>query len=232
VVAHAEILAGILLNQLYRRGAPCIYCMGGAYIIDMRTCETVNGSPEVGLITAAGAQLAGHHDLPSMSWVRTDSKIHDVQAGYEKATSALMQISSGNNLIWGIGSMESNTSASYKQAVIDNEIFPMALRAARGITVNSETLARDIIEKVGIKGHFLAENHTLRNYSKECIVPELTDRWSRRRWERDGRKGMEDKALQKATEILQTHKPESVPKDIEQELWQIVKMAEEKHGNA
>ena len=232
VVAHAEILAGILLNQLYRRGAPCIYCMGGAYIIDMRTCETVNGSPEVGLITAAGAQLAGHHDLPSMSWVRTDSKIHDVQAGYEKATSALMQISSGNNLIWGIGSMESNTSASYKQAVIDNEIFPMALRAARGITVNSETLARDIIEKVGIKGHFLAENHTLRNYSKECIVPELTDRWSRRRWERDGRKGMEDKALQKATEILQTHKPEPVPKDIEQELWQIVKMAEEKHGNA
>ena len=231
VLAHAEILAGILVNQLYRRGAPCLYCLGFSCTFDMRTCETVNGSPEVGLLAAAGAQLARHYDLPSTSWVRTDSKMHDVQDGYEKATSAILQIASGNNLIWGIGSIESNT-ASYTQAVIDNEIFPMALRAADGITVNDETLARDVIEKVGIKGHFLAEKHTLLNYRKENFIPALTDRWSRARWLQNGGKGMEDMARQKATEILQTHKPNPLPKDVDQELWQIVKMAEAKQSSA
>ena len=158
--------------------------------------------------------------------------MHDVQTGYEKALSALLQIASGNNLIWGIGSMESNTAASYKQAVIDNEIFPMALRAARGITVSNETLARDVIERVGIKGHFLAEKHTLSNYQRECIIPELTDRWSRRKWEKEGGKGMADKALQKARETLQTHKPQPVSREVDQELWQVVKIAQEKHANS
>lgn len=231
VLSHAEILAGILVNQLYKRGAPCIYCIGFACTFDMRTCETVNGSPEVGLLAAAGAQLARHYDLPSTSWIRTDSKMHDIQDGYEKALSAMLQIASGNNLIWGIGTIESNT-ASYTQAVIDNEIFPMALRAADGIMVNDETLARDVIQKVGIKGHFLAEKHTSLNYRKEIFIPALTDRWSRARWQQDGGKGMGDKARQKATEILQTHKPDPLPKEVDQELWQIVKMAEEKHGSS
>ena len=231
VVAHAEILAGILVNQLFKRGAPCVYCLGFACTFDMRTCETVNGSPEVGLLAAAGAQLARHYDLPSTSWIRTDSKVHDVQAGYEKALSAMLQVASGNNLIWGIGSIESNT-ASYTQAVIDNEIFPMALRAADGILVNDETLARGVIEKVGIKGHFLAEKHTSVNYRKENFIPTLTDRWSRARWLQNGGKGMEDKAREKAAEILQTHKPDPLPKEVDQELWQIVKAAEAKQSSA
>ena len=228
VLAHAEILAGILVNQLYRRGAPCIYCTGFSGTFDMKTGEAVDSSPEVGLLAAAGAQIARYHDLPSMSWIRTDSKMNDIQAGYEKALSAILQIASGNNLIWGIGSMATDT-ASYKQAVIDNEIFPMALRAARGITVNDAALARDVIEKVGIGGHFLAEKHTLINYERETAIPALTDRWSRRRWEKDGSKGMEDKALQRAAEIMQTYKPDPVPKEVDKELWEIVKMAEEKH---
>jgi len=228
VLAHAEILAGILVNQLYRKGAPCIYCIGFAATFDMKTCEPVEGGPEAGLLAAAGAQLARHYDLPSMSWIRTDSKMHDVQAGFEKGLSSMLQIASENNLIWGLGSMASNT-ASYRQAVIDNEIFPMALRAARGLTINDETLALDVIKKVGISGHFLAEKHTLANYQRECIIPTLTDRWSRKRWEKDGRKGMEDKALQKAGEILHSHKPEPLPKEIDKELWGVVKSAEEKH---
>ena len=230
VLAHAEILAGILVNQLYNRGTPCIYCTGFSATFDMKTCEPVDASPEAGLLAAAGAQLASYHDLPSMSWIRTDSKMNDVQAGYEKALSAMLQIASGNNLIWGIGSMTTNT-ASYKQAVIDSEIFPMAMRAARGITINDETLARDVIEKVGIKGHFLAEKHTLANFQRECIIPALTDRWSRRRWEKDGGKGMGDKSLQKATEIIQTHKQVHPSNAIDKELFEIVKRAEERHRN-
>ena len=229
VLAHAEILAGILVNQLHKKGAPCLYCLGFACTLDMRTCETVNGSPEVGLLAAAGAQIAQYHDLPSTSWVRTDSKTHDVQAGYEKALSAMLQIASGNNLIWGIGSMESN-SASYTQAVLDNEIFAMTLRSARGITVSDETLARDVIVKVGIKGHYLGEKHTLANLQKETLLPALTDRWSRKKWQKDGSGGMESRALEKAKEIVKTHKADPLPKDVDQGLWQIVKNAEKNHS--
>lgn len=226
VLFNAEILSGILITQLFKKGAPCIYCAGFSYVMDMKTGEAMTGSPEVGLLSAAGAQLAKHYDLPSMSWIRSDSKVSDAQAGYEKALLAILQVASGNNLIWCIGSTDFEMTVSYEQAIIDNEILEMVCRANRGIETTDETLALAAIERVGFGGNFLGDPHTLRHYKKECVNAKITDKWSREIWEKRGARSVAERAREKAKIILKDHRPEPLPKDVKKKLWNIVKRAE------
>ncbi|RLG40761.1 MAG: hypothetical protein DRO05_05565 [Thermoproteota archaeon] len=102
----------------------------------------------------------------------TDSKVPDIQAGYEKAMISLLVGLSGANLIHdAAGFLESALTYSYEQLVIDNEIPGMCNRAIRGIEVNDETLALDVIEKVGPGGHYLTQKHTLKHVMTEYYLP-------------------------------------------------------------
>jgi trimethylamine--corrinoid protein Co-methyltransferase len=64
VTHNAEVLAGITLAQLTERGSPCIYG-SSTTAIDLRLAAASVGSPELGLISAAVAEMAHRYDLPS-----------------------------------------------------------------------------------------------------------------------------------------------------------------------
>jgi trimethylamine--corrinoid protein Co-methyltransferase len=64
VTHNAEVLAGITLAQLTRRGAPVLYG-SSTTAMDLRLASASVGSPECGLINAAVAQLARRYLLPS-----------------------------------------------------------------------------------------------------------------------------------------------------------------------
>ena len=67
LVGHnAEVLSGVVLNQLTRKGAPVIYG-SSTTCMDLRLSTCPVGSPELGMISAAVAQLARYYMLPS--WV-------------------------------------------------------------------------------------------------------------------------------------------------------------------
>jgi trimethylamine--corrinoid protein Co-methyltransferase len=66
VTHNAEVLSGITLSQLTRKGAPVIYG-SSTTAMDLRFAAASVGSPECGLIGAAVAQLARFYLLPS--WV-------------------------------------------------------------------------------------------------------------------------------------------------------------------
>ena len=51
----------------------------------------------------------------------------------------------------------------------------MAFRAVRGIEVNDDLLAVDIIDQVGIAGEFISHDHTLENFRKNLWLPDLWD---------------------------------------------------------
>ena len=60
---YAECLAGLVLHQLVKKGAPFIY----GYIfgaMDMMTTMNVYGGPELGMVHAVMADLAKYYDLP------------------------------------------------------------------------------------------------------------------------------------------------------------------------
>jgi len=66
VTHNAEVLGGIVLNQLTCKGAPVLYG-SSTTAMDMKTANAVVGSPECAMISAAVACLARYYLLPS--WV-------------------------------------------------------------------------------------------------------------------------------------------------------------------
>jgi trimethylamine--corrinoid protein Co-methyltransferase len=64
VTHNAEVLAGIVLHQLTCKGAPVIYG-SSTTTFDLKYATAPMGSPELGMISAAVAELARYYLLPS-----------------------------------------------------------------------------------------------------------------------------------------------------------------------
>jgi trimethylamine--corrinoid protein Co-methyltransferase len=180
----------------------------------------VSGSVENGLISAAGTAIAQSLNLPNYTLGgMSDSKVVDVQNGYERAIINLLIGLSGSNFIHAAaGVTEFATLISYKQYVIDNEILGMIMRAVRGIEVTDETIALDVYRRVGPGGNFLADPHTVQWMRKEHFIPKLSDRQLRVNWEKSGKPTVEEKARAMARQILKEHRPLSLPKELNDKL--------------
>ena len=73
-----------------------------------------------------------------------------------------------------------------RAVVIDDEIVGQVQRILRGSGVTPQTLATEVIQRVGRGGNHLGEEHTLRHYREELSFWPLTDRRSRQAWEAAG----------------------------------------------
>jgi trimethylamine--corrinoid protein Co-methyltransferase len=102
--------------------------------------------------------------------------------------------------------------------VLDDELCGAALRVARGIEVNDETLALDLIRKVNFKGHYLAEPHTVQLFRQEHYIPNLLPREPYDAWVKAGSHSALDTARARARRILAEHQPRRVDPGIEKEL--------------
>ena len=78
-------------------------------------------------------------------------------------------------MIYGMGMLELGRTFSFTQLVIDNEIAGMVKRVIQGIGVSDETLATDLIKKVGAGRDFLSQRHTLNMMKREQSQAKLFD---------------------------------------------------------
>jgi len=92
--------------------------------------------------------------------------------------------------------------------------------------VNPDTLAVDVIRKVGPGGHFLSEKHTITHMRTEQLMPKISDWKTYGAWEEAGSKDIVAVAREKIKEILATHWPEPIPKDVQEEISKIMKRCE------
>ena len=225
VIVHAENLAGIAISQILHPGAPVIYAPR-PNTMDMRTGNAVWGSIEFGLLSAASVQLGHFCGLPVDTYgLGTDSKTLDEQAAAEKSLNLLLPALAGVNLLAGAGFIETIRTASFAQVVIDNEILGMVYRTLRGITVEDENLALELIDKVGPGGSYLAEQHTRKHLLSEHFIPAIFDRNVRETWERKGSRDAAQVAKEKAAEILSKHQPSELDKDVRRQLDVIMTKA-------
>jgi trimethylamine--corrinoid protein Co-methyltransferase len=223
VQLHAEELAGVVFSQLVSPGAPVIY--GGIpSMADMRRLKYIGGGVEFGMMNAAIAQLSHYIDLPNHNSAGiTEAKMPGIQAVYEKVFAILQCALSGSNLIHhAAGILESLLTISHEQLVIDNEIIGMAMRAVRGISVNTEKMAFANIREAGPGGTYVAAEHTLDHLAEEYLEPHLADRKDRAEWEKGGREAIADKARARARQILESHEgssaPHLIPRQAEKEI--------------
>ena len=130
-------------------------------------------------------------------------------------------------MIYGLGMLELGVTFSYAQLLIDDEIAAMCKRVVQGIPVNDETLAVDIIKRVGAGKDFLGQRHTRDFMAREQSKPKIIDRRMRGAWMKRGGKSMADRANEKALEILETHKPVPLPDDVLKEFKEIIQRAQQ-----
>jgi len=224
----AELISSLVISRAVNEKAP-IMISSWARAIDMLESSPVLGGPEFALLHAGVAQMAHYYGIPSGGGgVLADSKTLDIQTGYEKALTAAVPALAGLNLVCGVGLIASENTISLEQLVIDDEIVSYVKRIMRGIEVNEETLALDVMKRVGTTGSYIKERHTLNHFRKEMWMPKLTDRVFPEVWVKAGANDLWVKAREKAEKILAEHEVEPVPKEIKERLESIVKRAEER----
>jgi len=224
VQENAAILAHITLAQIFRPGTPVRYGTGST-VANMRHGTVALGAPETGLITAASAQMARYYGLPIRSvGGATESKREDMQAGFERMGTLLPAVLAGVNLITCAGTLDSTMLESHALLMLDDEICGTALRMARGIEVTDESLALDLIKKVGYSGNYITARETSRLFKKELYLPGLFVREPYETWEKDGGKLAIDRAREHALDVLSTHQPYAIAPSVEKELDEFRQM--------
>ncbi|MFX1572410.1 MAG: trimethylamine methyltransferase family protein [Promethearchaeota archaeon] len=231
---NAEIIGGAVLSQLYNPGAPIFYGTV-SHITDMRTGNSAMGSVETGLITAGIGQLARFYNIPSRGpGAVTDSKLLDLQNGFERYQTLLLAAQAGINYITCAGTYEATLVEALELLVIDDELAGMVKRAIEGVNVNEETIGLDTIKKVATSEksgvNFLAEKHTRKYMKEELYMPihKLTDRSRRSTWRKKGSKDIIEVAKEKVDQILNQFTPKDMSSDIDHKLQEYIKNVEKR----
>lgn len=220
VLVHvADTLAGVAMVQAVNPGCPTI-CGSVGSTIDLRTMQHLGGCIERAIINSAVSQVAQHLQLPYYSTAgASDAKVTDAQAAYESALSNVLVMMSGANYIHdSAGLMEFDLTVAYEKMVMDDEIIGMATRVLEGIEVTDETLAVDLIDRVGPGGHFIAEEHTVRHMRDEFYEPRISDRQEREAWESGGALDATHRARARVKEILAGHQPPGLPDELDRRI--------------
>ena len=163
VTHNTEVLSGIILAQLTKKGVPCTYGSTST-ILDLRFGTSAIGSPEYGMINASIAKLAQYYRLPCyVGGGGSDSKIPDTQCGYEFTLSATLSALAGGNIVFGAGVMEQGLTIDFAKLVMDAEMIRMIQVAIGGIEISDDKLAMDVIHEVGPGGAYISHEHSLRS---------------------------------------------------------------------
>jgi trimethylamine--corrinoid protein Co-methyltransferase len=220
-VGTAEILAGIVINQLLEPGRPCLFNLGFSHVMDMRGGFAVTGGPENVLLAVTGAELARYYDLPSVSWMCTDSLYYDSQNALEKTMACLSHAQARVSTVWGAGQVESEKTISPVQAVIDDEIIAMVRHYLKGFPVDEDSLAVNEVRRVGITGNFIATDHTLNHFRDVVFEPKLMVRTQR--GGADKHDSLQARAEARVDEILDTPAESKLGSEVKRELLKIEK---------
>ena len=226
---NAEVLLAVVLAQLVRPGLPIIYC-GRLAAMEPRTGVSVWGGVEMGLASAATVQVGHRYGFAvNVYGFSTNSHIIDAQNGFERALNAVIPALAGADELSGIGEMEAGVSSSYAQMVLDDEFVGSILRTRRGLAVNTDALAVDVIAAVMDGTHnYLGQKHTMKYLkSGEVALTKLAERGSWETWERGEKRSILERAQAEAERILREHKVPPLDAAQDRELEALLAAAEQ-----
>ena len=223
---NAEILSGVVIHQLRKEGAPFVY--GAACTsTDMKTTIMPHGAPEFPMLGAVFAQLARYYDLPSWSTAgNSDAVVPDQQASIEWTNSLLLAELSGANIVHDVGYLGTGLVGALESLPICNEIMEIVRYVGRGIRIDSDTLATEVIERVGPGGHYLTDKHTLEHFREEFSSTDLLNRDRYDNWVNEGEVTLREKAKRKVGNILDKHEPVGLTKEAQKDIDRIIREAD------
>ena len=210
---NAELLAGVVLSQLAKEGAPIICGCLPAYF-DMKTMVDFIDIQSY-QINVGCAEIMAHYGIP-----------HAGTSGSGEGWGADL-LSAG--IIWAnqltcvmgkaglapfVGSSLNSKAYCPAQTVYANDVIAQARWFADGFPVNEKSAGADeIIYEMAENGHFLMSETTLERY-KNAYFQGVFPRISLERWEELGNPRLEQLLRDRTVELLETSEPPDDHDDI------------------
>ena len=224
VVNNAEILGAITAIQLACPGARLIHA-GGPTALYMRTGAYFANVPEALLLRAIQGQMARFYGLPAgLGWGGTKGKEPGVQAAYENTLGMMLELFAGADFLFGAGLLDSVTQMSLEELVVADEVFGMVSRLLRGVAVDREHLAVELIGRLGFKGDYLFAGHT-REHVRELWQARLSETGTYEAWRQAGSRTTAEAAQARVDELLAGETP-PLPADLGREFDDIIAAAQ------
>jgi trimethylamine--corrinoid protein Co-methyltransferase len=228
ILAHgnAEVLGSFTVLQTLCPGNPTLYYMVPT-LMDMRSGGAVYGAPENILLYAALTQMARMvYKVPSDTTSLFCDGVLLEQNTYQKG--CLLQAAAlfGANIVSGAGTVDGGMAFSAQQLVIDNEIIGLTKRMLAGFTIDDDSLGLDCVRRVGPKGNFLLDPHTLENFrSGALFAPSIFSYQNFSTWQQSP-KQFSERAEDVVQGILASHEVPPLEDHVVNELKKIVKAAD------
>jgi len=226
-VGLAEVLSGCVLTQIAYPGTPNQVCILPA-VIDPRSGDYMYGSAFSQITSAAAVQLAHSNGLPicsSFSFGGNAYKLNSWQVGRENIYVPLLSVMAGADLSFGpTGLIEAVNVLDMSRLPFDREIFQAIDIITKGIKVNDETLAFDMIREVGPQGTFLGQRRTAEELPK-LWPPSILFEKSKLAGEKY--RDAEEVAHEMIDWVLKNHHPAPLDEKVRQELRKIVAAADQ-----
>ena len=202
VQSSAEALAGILIHQLEEPGAPVI--SGSAILpMDLRQANLAYGSPEYMLAGLGASDYFRHIGIPS--WIGagcSDSHQFDAQAAAEVGANLMVSALAKTPFVHNLGFLSGGRTGSLEILTLCDELIGWISKMANGISVNSETLALEVIQRAVPENDFLTDPHTQARFLTENWYPNLSERSDAEAWLESGGLDMQARIKQKIRDIL------------------------------
>lgn len=233
VQINVEALAGIAFSQVVRPGAPAVY---GQWIgaVSMKSGAPMAGTPEIDHINLLVGQMARHYKLPwRCSGSNTSAKTFDAQAGYEAARNLYGAALAGASFILSTaGYMEGALCQSFAKYVVDAEQAELTHKFLKGVDFSELESALSAIDEIDPGQHYLGTKHTLENFERAFIIPQLMYHDSFEQWEADGAQDTNTRAIAKVRTMLAEFEAPKLDEAIDEELRDFVARREVEIGDA
>ncbi len=205
VQAVAECLAGVVYVNSIAPGHPAIFGTW-PFVSDLRTGAMSGGSGEQALLTAGCAQMHRFYGLPGGAAAGiADSKLPDMQAGWEQMCSNVMAGLAGLNMVYEAAGMHASLLGfCHESLILGDDLLGQAMRCVRGIEVNDSTIGLETMRDVCLNGpgHYLGSDQTLALMQTEYVYPSTADRSSPKEWEENGKPDLLRNAIARKEMIL------------------------------
>jgi trimethylamine--corrinoid protein Co-methyltransferase len=199
----AELLAGLVISQTIKKGAPIMLGMLPVYF-DMRTMLNFY-DPQSVLISIACSEMMKHYGLPHCSTSGSGSGWGmDLIAADTYWMNTFSLLLSHGHLAPFVGDSHGSKSISPTTFVHVHEIIDQALRFQNGFQLDDANSALDEIAKVGPGKNFLNQPSTMRNYKNGYYVSNVYPHYSMEKWQDAGAKPAHQVLREKTQDLMAT----------------------------
>jgi trimethylamine--corrinoid protein Co-methyltransferase len=226
-VAHAEVMATLVLHQLASPGAPYL-CGSGVSQLDMSTFVDLYSAPESGVASHLQLELAKSLSLPTFDYAGcTDAKSHDEQWAAEIMSSTIGGAMSGGTLLHDVGYMESGMLGSFEALVMGDDLARFARACMVDVPADDSAFLIDEVAKVGPGGNYLGQKTTRKDCRAWWRPTNLFDRSNHRQWKDNGSLSLGDRLRSQTLELLAVAPEPLVDADVVSRFAALIEQAGE-----